>query len=631
MCGIVGIFDHKSPVSSETIEAMCGRIVHRGPDDMGLYVDGGFGMGMRRLSIIDLAGGHQPIGNEDGSIQVVFNGEIYNYSELKRELIDCGHSFKTNSDTEVLVHGYEQWGDALPTRLNGMFAFSVWDSKRRRTLVARDHVGVKPLYFQETSGGVAWASEIKALLAIPGNRPRLDSAALIDFLALGYVPAPRTMFAGIHKLPPGHRMIIEAGKQRVESYWDIQFHEEDRRVGDWCDELRGLVDDSVRRQLMSDVPLGAFLSGGVDSTAIVATMRRLGMRDISTYSIGFGGADAFHSELSDAAETARQLDTRHHEIVVEPDVASLFHPLIEQLDEPITDTSFVVTYLVSKLARENVKVILSGVGGDEIFCGYRRYLGPRLKAMYGIVPKPLHRGVLLPLARLLPVDRGSAWKSKFRYVRGFLEAVDMDDGATYQSLVGIFSPTELGALLTPELSARALASPPSQVADYYRQASTADPINKMMYADVKTALVDSLLAFTDKMTMAVSLEARVPLLDYRLVEFAARIPGNLKLRGTKGLKHLFKLAMSDRLPAGVANRRKRGFGTPISRWFRKELRPLLAEYLSPDRVRARGYFQPAFVERLLAEHLAEKADRSEHLLSLLMFEIWHGVYLDRMT
>jgi asparagine synthase (glutamine-hydrolysing) len=632
MCGIVGIRMRGASRDrlGEIVSAMCGTIVHRGPDDQGMLVDeqAGVGIGMRRLSIIDLAGGHQPIGNEDGTIHVVFNGEIFNYPELQRELRSLGHVFKTRSDTEVLVHGYEEWGDALPARLNGMFGFSIWDSRRNRLLLARDHVGIKPLYIYEDQEKVAWASEIKALLAVPGIRGELDPAALMDFLSLGYVPAPHTMFRGIHKIPAASRVVIEQGSSRVEPYWDLGFPHEHRSADEWCEEVRHLVDDSIQRQLMSDVPLGAFLSGGVDSSAIVATMKKLGVEKVSTYSIGFGGADAFHSELSDAAATAREFGTDHHEILVAPDVAELLPPLIHHLDEPVTDTSFLVTYLVSKLARESVKVILSGVGGDEVFAGYRRYLGPRIKRLYGVVPRAMHRRVLLPMVRMLPVDRGSSWKSRVRYVRGFLESAEMPAGQSYQSHVGIFGSGLAESLLTADFASHVAGYESDRVAHYFNSAPTDDPLNRMMYADLKTSLVDSLLAFSDKMSMAVSLEARVPLLDYRLVELAARIPTRLKLRGWRGLKHIFKRAMRDRLPASVLNRKKRGFGTPISRWFRGDLKPLLGEMLAPERIASRGYFRPEAVARLVDDHMQQRADRSEHLLALLTFEIWHQTFLD---
>lgn len=633
MCGIVGIIhrDGQSPVPPGTIDAMCGKIVHRGPDDQGTICAGPVGMGMRRLSIIDLAGGHQPIFNEDGTIAVVFNGEIYNYPELKQELAAAGHIFRTHSDTEVLVHGYEEWGDDLPRRLNGMFAFSIWDSRARRVLLARDHIGVKPLYFYEDGGRFAWASEVKSLLAVPGIRAGVDPAAVADFLTLGYVPAPRTMFAGIRKVPPATTIAIENGRATAATFWDLEFREERRSVDEWCRELRELVDDAIKRQLMSDVPLGAFLSGGVDSSTIVATMRRLGVERVSTYSIGFGGTDAFHSELSDAASTARLFQTDHHEIVVEPDVSKLFLPLIWYLDEPVTDTSFVVTYLVSKLARETVKVILSGVGGDEIFAGYRRYLGPRLQKLYGVVPRAMHRGVVLPMVKMLPVDRGSSWKSKVRYMRGFLEQADRPEAERYQSYVGIFNDESRRSLFSDDFARQTAGHRSEQVAEAYRSARCSDPLNRMLYADLKTSLVDSLLAFSDKMSMAVSLEARVPLLDYRLIELAARIPSGLKLRGWKGMKHIFKRAMADRLPDEVMHRKKRGFGTPISRWFRGDLRPLLEEHLSAERIAARGFFRPEAVTRLIDDHLAQRADRSEHLLALLTLELWQQVFVEGKT
>jgi asparagine synthase (glutamine-hydrolysing) len=613
----------------QTVQQMCDLITHRGPDDQGIYVDANVGMGMRRLSIVDLEGGHQPIFNEDGSIGVVFNGEIYNHSDLQPELEGLHHVFRTRSDTEVLVHGYETWKSELPRHLNGMFAFSIWDRRERRLVLARDHIGVKPLYVYEDKEKLAWASEIKALLAVPGIRAELDERSLLDFLTFGYVPAPRTMLRGIRKLPPASILIVENNRSRLETYWDLTFHRERTRTSDqWCEEVRMLVDDAVRRQLMSDVPLGAFLSGGIDSSSIVATMHRLGVPRISTYSIGFGGEDAFHNELEKAAIVSRQFDTDHHEIVVEPNVAELLSPLIRHLDEPVTDTSFLVTYLVSRLARETVTVILSGVGGDEIFAGYRRYLWPRLQQFYDCVPGVVHRRVLRPLVNVLPVDRGSAWKSSLRYLRGFLNHVHESGPNRYQSYVGIFSNGTKQSVLSSELATLERQYASTQVADYYATAPSDDPLDRMMYADLKTSLVDSLLAFTDKMSMAVSLEARVPLLDYRLVELAARIPSDLKLRGLNGLKNIFKLAMSDRLPHEIIHRKKQGFGTPISRWFRTSLMPLLQDVLSRERIARRGYFDQDAVWRLIDDHVAERADNSEHILAFLTFEIWHQTYLD---
>jgi asparagine synthase (glutamine-hydrolysing) len=615
-------------VSDSTIARMCAAIVHRGPDDEGRLVDQNVGMGMRRLAIIDLAGGRQPVFNEDGQVAVVFNGEIYNYPELRQELTGLGHRFQTQSDTEVLVHGYESWGDELPGRLNGMFAFSLWDRRSRRLLIARDHIGIKPLYLYEDEEKLAWASEIKGLLAIPGIRAELDPAALFDFLRYGYVPAPRTMFAGIRKLEPATVLTVENGTTKGRRYWELGFDSEERDVETWCEALRDLLDDAVRRQLMSDVPLGAFLSGGLDSSSIVSSMHRLGVGRISTYAIGFGGEDAFHSELHKAALVARQFETDHHEILVEPDVTDLMSPLIRQLDEPFTDTSFLVTYLVSKLARETVTVILSGVGGDEIFAGYRRYLGPQLQSLYGWVPGPVRRRVVRPVLNRLPVDRGSRMRSLFRYARGFDQQAELPEPQRYQGYVSVFLNGQRTSVLSPDMAELEREHVSDQVADYYGAAQSGDPLNRMLYADLKTSLVDSLLAFTDKMSMAVSLEARVPLLDYRLVELAAKIPPRLKLRGLRGLKYIFKQALRDRLPAGILKQKKQGFGTPISRWFRSSLKPLVDDLLSPSRLAARGYFDPASVSRLVDDHVHQRADHSEQILALVTFELWHQNYLN---
>lgn len=629
MCGIVGILyrDRGRAVPEELLRGMCAAIVHRGPDDEGVFLDGNLGMGMRRLSVIDVEGGHQPLFNEDGTVAVVYNGEIYNYPELRAELEGRGHRFVTRSDTEVLVHGYECWGADLPKHLNGMFGFSLWDAPRRRLLLARDHIGVKPVYIYESDAFLAWASEVKALLTLPEVRAELDPDSLLDYLDLGYVPAPHTLFRGIRKLPPATILVSEGERTHRAAYWDLAFAPEERSDGAWCEELRHLVDDAVRRQLVSDVPLGAFLSGGLDSSSIVATMSRLGAPKISTYAIGFGQEDAFHSELSKASSVARAFGTDHHEIVVEPNVADLLPSLVRHLDEPVTDTSFLVTYLVSKLARETVTVILSGVGGDEVFAGYRRYLWPQIQGLYGRVPGFVDRHVVRPLVSRLPVDRGSRFRSLARYARGFLGHADKPDAERYQGYVRIFSREEKDDLLRPGLRELRDRGESDRVAWYYREAPSGNPLNRMLYADLKTSLVDSLLAFTDKMTMAVSLEARVPLLDYRIVELGARIPPEVKLKGLTGMKHLFKLAMGDRLPQEILRQRKQGFGTPISRWFRGSLKPLLCDLLSPERLRRRGFFEPDAVWGLVDAHMQEREDCSEHLLALLTFELWHQAFL----
>lgn len=630
MCGIVGLF-HKDPkvsVAESTIKAMCDAIVHRGPDDEGLFTSGPLGMGMRRLSIIDLAGGHQPMFSAEGELALVFNGEVYNYRDIRVELEQLGYQFQTASDTEVLVHGYDAWGEELCQRLNGMFAFSVWDERTQSLSIVRDHIGIKPLYLYEDDNIIAWASEIKSLLVLPQIKRAVDKTALCEYLRFGYVPAPRTLFSGISKVMPATHLKINAKGIEPTTYWDVEIKPREQSEAQWKQELADCLDACVKRQMVSDVPLGAFLSGGIDSSAIVGGMAHSGVADIKTYAIGFGAEDAFHNELDKARAVSEIFKTDHHEIVVEPDAAALFEQLIRQLDEPVTDTSFLVTYLVSRFARQSVKVILSGVGGDELFGGYRRYLWPDIGRYLNWMPMWLHTGVIRPLVNLLPVDRGSRIKSLFRYLRGYYAHIDQPDGLRYQGYVQIFSDQQLDKVFSAPMNDHLNGYKPTQVADYYDQAPGDDPLNKMLYADLKTALVDSLLAFSDKMSMAASLEARVPLLDKELVELAAQMPSSLKIAPGRKLKYLLKQVVADLLPDSIINQRKQGFGTPVSRWLRGSLKPLLEELLDPSRLKQRGFFDPAVVKALVDDHMEQRADHSEHIMALMTFEIWHQIYID---
>ncbi len=630
MCGIVGILsaDWQAPVSPELLHRMCQSIVHRGPDDEGVMTDGPVGMGMRRLAIIDLAAGKQPMQNEDGTISVVFNGEIYNHQELHQELASLGHQFRTRSDTEVLVHGFEQWGTDLPSRLNGMFAFSIWNHKTRELFLARDHIGIKPLYLYEDSQRIIWGSEIKAILAA-GINAQLDPAALQDFLRFGFIPFPGSLFKRIRKLAPASWLKLSQHNRTESTYWDLTFPQETKSEADWSAEVAELVDRCVHSQLIADVPLGAFLSGGLDSSSIVASMHHGGVRDIATYAIGFEGKDAFHSELHKAKTVSDAFKTQHHEIVVSSDAADLLEPLTCQMDEPFTDTSFVVTYLVSKLASETVKVILSGVGGDEIFAGYRRYLGPRLQRYYDWIPAGIRNTTIRPILNRVPVDRGSRIKAMFRYAKGFDSQADLSPPMRYQGYVAVCPDGQRNSLLTRQFQEEYGRSPSQQVADNFAGASSDDALNRMLYADLKTTLVDSLLAFTDKMTMAVSLEARVPLLDIRLVELAAKIPPQYKLKGLRGLKHIFKQSQRDRLPASIIDQRKQGFGTPISRWLRDGTREMMLDLLSTDRLKERGIFEPSTVQQMIRDHDTQQADYSEPIMAMLTFEIWHQKFIDQ--
>jgi asparagine synthase (glutamine-hydrolysing) len=626
MCGIHGLihFDG-APVESRWLTAMGDVTAHRGPDDEGQHIDRDCGIAMRRLSIIDLAGGHQPLSNTDGTLWLVCNGEIYNYRELRAELQAAGHQFKTQSDSEVLLHGYAAWGDEVVQRLNGMFDFALWDARVRRLLIGRDRLGVKPLYVMQDTKRLAFATEAKALLQLPGVRTGLNRDALADYLHLGYVPAPLSIFQGIRKLPPATLLSVQDGRVREWRYWRLP-DRVDRSAGesDWVERIRDGIQRSVRMQMVSDVPIGAFLSGGVDSSAVVAAMAQAspGQR-IRSYAIGFegGSAEQLYNELPYARRVADLFGTEHHEILVKPDVVGLLPKLVWHLDEPIADSAFITTYLVSEFARRDVKVILSGVGGDELFGGYRRYLGDHYAQKFNALPGWARR-VASATAQRLPADRHSKWLNVARLAKGFVASAGMDGDERYRSYLQVVSRDTLASLL--------LAEPPThdRLAAAFAQAGGDDELNRMFAVDAETQLPDDLLLLTDKMSMAVSLECRVPLLDHELVELAATIPGDLKVKGGR-LKHLMKVALTPTLPDDILNRAKRGFGTPMGAWLKKELLAVVRELLSPAVVKQRGLFNPAAVSALVADHEANRSDGTDALLALLNLEVWSRVHLDQ--
>jgi asparagine synthase (glutamine-hydrolysing) len=625
MCGIYGMLHlGGAAASSESLRPMAERTVHRGPDDEGSYADGPLAFGMRRLSIIDVAGGHQPLFNEDGSLSLVANGEIYNYRALRGELTAQGHRFRTASDCETIVHLYEEHGDAFVERLNGMFAFALWDSRRQRLLLGRDRLGIKPLYLCNDGRRLVFASEAKAILALPGMHAELDPAALSSYLELGYVPAPQSIFRGIRKLPPATLLSAERGKIGQRRYWQVPA-EVDRAPseGEWVARVRERLEESVRMQMVSDVPIGAFLSGGVDSSAVVAFMAAHSERPVKTYAIGFGGGEAedYYNELPYARKVAQRFGTEHHEILVRPDTAALLPPLLWQMDEPIADTAFITTYLVSQFARRDVTVILSGVGGDELFGGYRRYLGSHYQAYFDRLPSGLRR-VASALGDKLPGDRHTPLLNALRLAKGFLSATGLPFDERYRSYVEVFPDDAAAALLRkPRTSER------DALAEAFLAATSADELNQMLAVDAQTQLPDDLLLLTDKMSMAVSLECRVPLLDHELVELAARMPQEVKIRGGR-LKHALKSALRDVLPPDIIERKKRGFGTPMGAWLKGELAPLVRELLSPESIEARGLFRSPEVAALIAAHGANRLDGTDRLLALLNLEIWARMYLD---
>jgi len=625
MCGIHGLIQLDGrAVQPGWLTAMGNVTAHRGPDDEGQHIDGPCGIAMRRLSIIDLAGGHQPISTADGMLTVVCNGEIYNYRELRVELLALGHVFRTGSDSETLLHGYAAWGDDVVRRLNGMFDFALWDARRRRLLIGRDRLGVKPLYVLQDGHRLAFATEAKALLKLPGVRTELNRDALADYLHLGYVPAPLSIFQGIRKLPPATLLAVEDGQVREWRWWRLSGTvDRGASEADWVQRIRDGIDRSVHMQMVSDVPIGAFLSGGVDSSAVVAAMARHSTRPIRTYAIGFdgGAAEQLYNELPYARRVAQLFGTEHHEIVVKPDVVGLLPRLLWHMDEPIADSAFITTYLVSEFARRDVKVILSGVGGDELFGGYRRYLGAHYAGHFNALPGWVRRVAGATAARL-PADRHSRWLNIARLAKGFIASAEMDPDERYRSYLQVLSREAVASLVLAGTLGGGDA-----LAAAFAGAGRDDELNRMFAVDAETQLPDDLLLLTDKMSMAVSLECRVPLLDHELVEMAAAIPTSLKVRNGR-LKHLMKQALLPVLPDDILHRAKRGFGTPMGAWLKKELLTVVRELLSPAVVQQRGLFRPEAVQMLLADHESNRSDGTDALLSLLNLEIWSRIYLD---
>ena len=626
MCGIYGIYRRDGATADASLLARMGDvIVHRGPDDAGAYADGRCAIGMRRLSIIDLAGGHQPLANADGSLVLVCNGEIYNYRELRRQLIERGHRFKTQSDSEVLLHGYAEWGEGVLDRLNGMYGFALWDARAQRLLVGRDRLGIKPIYFLDDGRRLAFASEAKSLLELPGTSVEIDPAALRAYLELGYVPAPLSIFRGIRKLPIGGLLCVDERGVTVRSTWTPPTAVDAAPSrADWVRRVRAQLEESVQMQMVSDVPIGAFLSGGIDSSAVLAFMARASGQPVRTYSIGFdgGAAERFFNELDYARQVAARFGTDHHEILVRPDVVGLLPKLLWHMDEPIADSAFVTTYLVAEFARRDVKVILSGVGGDELFGGYRRYLGEHYLRYLNWMPDVAQRAVARA-AGWLPADRHSKWLNYSRLARNFLQSAPLPFSERYRAYVGVFTPAQAG-----QLQAGAPAQRHDALAAAFAAVGGEDALARMFAADALTQLPDDLLLLTDKMTMATSLECRVPLLDHQLVELAARVPAAVKVAGGE-LKSLMKEALADVLPREVLYRPKRGFGAPMGAWLKDQLAPLLDGALSRQAVERRGLLQHAPIAALIADHRANRVDGTDRLLALLNLEVWCRVYLDR--
>jgi asparagine synthase (glutamine-hydrolysing) len=605
MCGIVGIVHlDGSPVSRELVEAMNARIVHRGPDDDGFWFGDGVGLGMRRLSILDVAGGRQPFFNETGDVVTVYNGEIYNFAELREVLTARGHLLRSRCDTEVIPHLYEEHGVDLTHPLVGMFAIAVWDRSRRALVLARDRLGVKPLYYAPIGGRFYFASELKALEPC-GILGPLSRDAIVAYTTYGYIPAPLTIYEGVYKLPPGHRLELVGGQPTVTRYWRMEYRPQPARPeAALIEELDALLRSAVRSELISDVPLGAFLSGGVDSSTVVALMAAVSTTAVHTFSIAFD--ETSHDESRFAGEVARRFGTRHTALTVRPGVWSHVEEIVGQFDEPFADSSAIPTYCLSKLTRDHVTVALSGDGGDELFAGYDRYRDFFRKRLLYRIPGPLRRGVAGALGHALP-----------RGVRGkrFLRSLTLEPFEDY-----VWGDRELwpGDVLQPEFLAGADPMGPA------REVFAADlpsELDALCLHDIELYLPDDILTKVDRMSMAASLEVRVPLLDHRVAEFAGTLSPAMRLRGRTG-KYLLKKVLERYVPPAMVHRPKQGFGVPLGHWFRHELREELLDTLAPDRVRSAGIFRPEAVSFLVHQHLSGQRDQSSLLWRLFVFHLW---------
>jgi len=616
MCGIAGILNVSGrPPAAAEVRAMCGALVHRGPDDEGVYVTPDVALGMRRLSIIDLATGSQPVRNEDGSIWVVFNGEIYNFVELRRALLARGHRFYTATDTETIVHLYEEYGTACVTRLRGMFAFALWDARRGRLLLARDRLGIKPLYYAQVDGRLLFASEVKALLALPEIDVRLDWGAVRHLFTFLTTPLTTSIVAGVRKLEAGHTLVASLdGRQRLERYWNLAFAP-DHAHGEayFVERLRERLDECVRLHMVSDVPLGAFLSGGIDSSAVVASMARQTGRPIKTFSIGFTEPD--YDETPYARRVATALDTEHHELILQPDVLGILEDLTWHLDEPFGDSSAIPTYMVSKLAAAHVKVVLSGDGGDELFGGYDRY-----------VVEARERGYRVPAAARAIFGLASRGMPRTQRGRNLLHHLSLGDPERYLDAITLLRLDEQRRLFRPEVFELLSDDDPWREPAAYLAGSSRSWLSAVQYLDFTRYLPLDILTKVDRMSMAHSIEARVPLLDHTLVELAATIPPELKLRD-RTTKYIFKRALQGLLPDAILHRHKRGFAIPLGAWFRGGLAGFARELLLSETSRRRGVFDTRHIEDLLQRH-ARGRPLDLAIWTLISFEMWCRTFLD---
>ncbi|HKV40206.1 MAG TPA: asparagine synthase (glutamine-hydrolyzing) [Blastocatellia bacterium] len=634
ICGVVGAADR------HLLGGMLSRIAHRGPDDEGSYITSTssgvvVGLGHRRLSIIDVSpAGHEPISDFTGRIWLTFNGEIYNFRQLRTELESLGHRFRTGTDAEVIIYGYMEWGYQCLRRFNGMFAFAIWDSRNESLFIARDRLGIKPVYYSDTPSGFAFASEIKAFLAIPGFERAVDPGALDQFMTFLWVPDPKTVFKGVFKLPPAHYLVWSNGRTETHEYWDLQF-DEDASISEaeWTGRLRESVANSVRAQMVSDVPLGAFLSGGLDSSSVVALMsgssgptERPGR--VTTYSFGFRPEDLRYDIIGDDLKYARvvgkQFNTDYHESYLDPKVADLLPMLVYHLDEPVADPAIITSYLICRTARERLTVLLSGMGGDELFGGYPRHLAVQLAELYNLIPSRISR----PLVGSLQGSKPGRFTAIRRNLKKLGRSAALPERERYLGFGTYFSASDKQELYSAGFAAETAGMDPYVMhRKYFDRVAGQTFLNQMLYVDIKTYLPCLNLTYTDKTSMAASTEVRVPLLDHELVELSGRIPSALKLRRRTG-KYILKQAAESWLPRDIIHRKKAGFSAPIRAWLVRDLKDAVEDLLSESSIRSRGYFEYPAVRKLIDDNLSGREDNSLKVFQLLTLELWHRAFID---
>ncbi|MDD2774177.1 MAG: asparagine synthase (glutamine-hydrolyzing) [Elusimicrobiales bacterium] len=630
MCGICGVYNFGTGAAAGETELrrMNALLVHRGPDDEGFRLDGPVGIAMRRLSIIDLSTGHQPISNEDGTIWIVFNGEIYNFPELRAYLESRGHVFRTKTDTEAIIHLYEEHGRDCVKKLRGMFAFAIWDAPKKRLFAARDRVGKKPLCYFAGNGRFVFASELRSVMAADGVPKELDPRAVDMFLSLQYIPAPRTIYKGVRKLPPAHTLTVESGRVSVEPYWDLPLDEERRGISlsDARSEIRRKLTEAVKIRMIADVPLGAFLSGGVDSSIIVALMSRLSDRPVKTFSVGF--AEQEFCELDYARELAQMYGCDHHEFIVRPEMAEVLPKLAWHYSEPYADASALPSYYVARETRKHVTVALNGDGGDENFAGYLRYVAMKLAHYWDYLPVPMQKAISAS-AELLPEKNapfGTLWRAK-RFLRS---AVFSDFPSRHLKMVCYFSEEDKRPLYSKTFMhalGEDLSAAKNYIGESYSKAAGLDFVNQLLYVDMKTYLPEDLMVKMDIACMANSLEGRSPLLDHEFMELCFGLKGDWKLCGVNRTKWILKETFRDMLPDTIRKRGKMGFGIPLGPWFRVELKKYWEEHCLSPKALSRGYFDESALRALWTEHQTGKRDHGYRLWALLMLELWHETFL----